>query len=138
MRKSLVRAALAATVCAAATITMAGTNDTAIDAIVTAAAADWSSLLSCSILDGTEHETLLRWWEAERSEVASLMAQAAVEPKDVEDFMARLEPALLMGPTETDAAALIAFCGAAGDWRHRMATFTVVQPSKEIRDLLGR
>ena len=138
MRKSFLRAALAATLCAAARVAMAGPNDAAIDEIITAAAADWSTLLSCSVLDGTEHETLLRWWNEERTSVSSLLGQAGVAPTDAEGFMARLEPAVLLAPTGGDLATLTAFCDEAGDWRRRAATFTVVQPSKEIRDLLGR
>ena len=114
----------------------AGPHDAAIEAIIAEAAADWSAVLSCSILDRDDHATTLRWWEEELAELAPLLEEADVAQKLAARFLAALAPEVLMAPTEGNAADLIAFCNEASDWRRRLAMLTIVQPTIAVERLL--
>jgi hypothetical protein len=134
MRTSLVLALAA--LAASATTAVAGPHDAEIQAILTEAAADWSAVLSCSILNPEEHATILGWWQDDLAEITLLLVEADVAPKLAGTLLASLEPAVLMAPTEGDAATLIAFCTEEDDWRRRLALFTIAQPVTEIERLI--
>lgn len=139
MRASLVVAAVAAGLLGATAVpAAAGPHDAEIEAILAVAAADWSAVLSCSILNPEEHATIQRWWAEDLAELAPLLVEADVAPKLAQTLLAGLAADVLMAPTEGDAAALIAFCNEEEDWRRRLALFTIAQPVTEIQRLIRR
>jgi len=130
--------AAALAILVSATAASAGPHDAAIEAIIVEAAADWSAVLSCSVLNPDDHARILAWWAEDLAELPPLLAEADVPPKLAASLLASLAPEVLMAPTQGTAAALIAFCNEAGDWRERMAMFMIAQPVPSIERLLRR
>lgn len=123
--------------CTAPAVAIAGPYDEAIEAIVDEAVADWSPMLSCSVLDSGTHDQLVGLWDDQLERLESLVAEADVEPELVAALAERLDPANLMAPTEGDVPTLIAFC-ADVDWRRIIAVFDFVRPAEEVEALLDQ
>lgn len=137
MRRTAPRAAALAIAITAGwpSAALAGPHDKAIVEIIDAAVADWTILLSCSVLERETHDLLLDIWADEREEVDALLAEAEVAPQLAADINARLAPDRLLEPTQGDAQTLIALCRGT-DWRRQAVIFTFVRPAAEIEELL--
>ncbi len=113
----------------------AGPHDAAIEQIIDEAVADWTVILSCSVLDAPTHEQVLDWWNDERADLDEVLVAADVDAKLAASIRERTDPDALMAPTRGELATLIALC-IEDDWRRRLAIFGVVLPVDAIEDLI--
>lgn len=121
----------------ASTAAMAGEFDAEIAAIVEIAEADWTAILSCSVLDPESHDPLRAFWEDELVTLAQLLEAADVDPELAAASLARLSVDAVMVLTEGDVATLAAYC-ADTNWRYRAAILDFIRPAREIEQLIGR
>jgi hypothetical protein len=115
----------------AGSIAWAGPHDEEIAEIINTAVADWSVLLSCSVLDAETHTQLMNIWEEERRDLEQALATADLEPALAADIAHRLANEQLMSLTMGDVPALVAFCSET-DWVRRMMLFDFVQVTDEV------
>jgi hypothetical protein len=117
----------------------AGPNDATIREIVERGAAQWSLFLSCSVLEPSLHENVLRWWTTEREELDAVLPRAGLAAEVAAAIAAAVDLAALMAPTRGDTAALIAFCNADPDWYRNLTIGRgILHPADEIVALIGR